>query len=469
VVGTVLIQRPKREANDVNEEGDDQEEHSQETSPNQQRHDDDSEHDGNSASSSSSSQDNRLSLRDELESVTIYCAGFCKIDSRWHNVDDYIKIYGPTHPHVLLLQEKFDAELLTQPKDTVCIWATNGMEALQLPERKAGRWHELSKHDDKDIFSFTFRVDLPHDLPHSLSTNTCRYYYVGNLLIKTKHSQQQQLLKRAFVVTTNPHATPSTSIVGTNSTQHIASTRVKFGSCLGMAHSNGLPCHLSASELARPNGQMTVKTQNRLIQQDVQTIRVRSDQGQPVCLLTVMGLQTLTPGNMLHLEWEFDKQPVVPCYFVAACLKGEERAVIETTSTTKCTQSFLVDTCHEWVEPNVTDTVAKSMLFDHSLCNVSTDIVQIRWWLQIDMTVDAKNGHDYQILTLQLPLHIRHEVMDEDEVLLEQEERVTPLTELLGLPEDPAFPVQDVYQDLKNVARILHGHLRQRNQNDKIQ
>ena len=36
----------------------------------------------------------KIDLRSMLESVTVYVAGFCRIDSRWHNVTEYNKMYG---------------------------------------------------------------------------------------------------------------------------------------------------------------------------------------------------------------------------------------------------------------------------------------------------------------------------------------------------------------------------------------
>ncbi|KAG7341149.1 hypothetical protein IV203_023100 [Nitzschia inconspicua] len=448
-----------------------------------------------------------VSLRDQLQSVTIVCAGFCKIDSRWHNVDDYRKIYGPTHPHLLqLCQTTFDADLLAQSSDTVCFWATNGMEALQLQERRAGRWknirtvHEVDVKDN--VLAYTFRVDLPRDLPHSLHATTCKYYYVAHLLIKT--SSQQQILKRPFLVTTDPYATAKSTLQQSqqqsSSPSMVPTTRVKFGTCLGMAHSNGLPCHLSASELARPAGQMTVKHNNnqnntsRLANNhDCQTIQIRNSQGQPVCVLRVMGLQTATPGCYLHLEWQFDKHPVVPCYQVSACIQGEERAVMENGTSTR-TRSILVDTCHDWVEPGITDTISKSLLLDNGvginsngtqvgmtedgfpLCGLQTDLVHIRLWLQVDITVDGEsssshstsnNNLEYSNLSLQLPLHVRHELVDEDELIVEQEDQVMPLTELLGIEDDPEFPVRDIRRDLKNLARTMQRHWT-RNETEKI-
>ena len=74
-----------------------------------------------------------------------------------------------------------------------------------------------------------------------------------------------------------------------------------------MAHSKGLPCHLSATEIHRPKGQMTVvqRDYNRSTQHDIQTIRVSNAQGRPVCVMTLIGTQTMTPGSKLHIQWDF--------------------------------------------------------------------------------------------------------------------------------------------------------------------
>jgi hypothetical protein len=428
--------------------------------------------------------DDGPSLREILQSVTVYVAGFCKIDSRWHIVSDYTKIYGKVHPYLMSLQDSFDADLFLQSEDTVCFWATNGLEVLQLPERREGRWDNEEMKRGNAVLAFTFRVDLPNDLPHSVNATTCRYFYSANVLVKMQ--TQQQVLKRNFLVTTDPDQAALPSSMTAASKQHHSSNtanmiitgRVKFGSCVGMAHSNGLPCHLSASEIQRPTGQMTVvqRDRNSSVQEDVQTMRVSNASGQPVCLMTLIGSQTMTPGSHVQIIWDFPKtfEKWIPCYQVSACIQGEEHAVFEDGST-KRSRTFLVDTCHEWVEPGITDSISKTMLFssnDMTLegtpCNLSTDIVKVSMCIRVDITVDGEpnaNGiiEDYHTLPLHIPCRIRHFLENEDELMEMEETRVVPLRELLGETEDDvAFPTKDILPDLKILATHMERHLRTR-------
>eukprot|EP00536_Pseudo-nitzschia_multiseries_P006319 jgi/Psemu1/192809/e_gw1.132.23.1 len=524
------------------------------------------------------------SLRSILESVTVYAAGFCKIDSRWHDYKSYTKIYGKEHPFIRQLQQgnnegdgnegRFDSDLLEQSEDTVCFWATNGMEALDLPERLAGRrWNNSetdfqrglggddddddddgnNKYKDKDkdkdngdtidasihndILAFTFRVDIPSDLPHSVYATTCRYFYTANILVKT--ATQQQILKRSFQVVTpasNSHSGEEDDHDDPTRTRARARTsaRVKFGHCVGLAHSSGLPCHLSATEINRPKGQLVVVQNQCLVQQyqhnnDVQTLRVSNASGRPVCILTVIGSQTLSPGSRVHLQWDFPNEfegPQtqkkngneknndneknngdlndnnnnsnnnpdeywIPCHQVCACLQGEEYAVYE-DGTKKRTQSFLFDTCHEWVEAGVTDRVSKTLWLNSSSgdgadgnsshyeggappCDLKTDVMEVSTWCRVDITVREReqetanantNGGGYHNLTLRIPCKVRdgssYSWKQEEQERMEQQ--VQPLDELLDIQTEntntntntaAAFPVNDIRSDLKTLSLAM--------------
>jgi hypothetical protein len=483
-------------------------------------------------------------LRSLLESVTVYVAGCCKIDARWHDCTNYTKIYGTTHPYVQQLREQFDAGLLEQNDDTVCFWATNGMEALDLPERSDGRrWKNnetdfqsgLRDYDDqvddsdnddgsteddgvssinRDLLAFTFRVDIPEDLPHSVHATTCRYFYTANILVKT--AREQQVFKRNFRVFASASA-PNDDSGHNLDTLTRAGARVKFGNCLGLAHSNGLPCHLSATEIHRPKGQLMVVQNHCLVQQyqrnnDVQTLRVSNTSGRPVCVLTVIGSQSMCPGSCIHLQWDFptnhdqnhdlsllqngdghhDNNDWIPCHQVCACLQGEEFAIYEDKSKNR-TQSFLFDTCHEWVDPGVTDRVSKTLWLSSSgdgsngntshfeggapPCDLKTDVMEVSTWCQVDITVREKpsnNAHNdtiptsgsggggFQNLSLRIPcrVRLRNSANDEQEEHDRMEQQVQPLNELLNIGnENIAFPTNDIRSDLKTLSLTMNEHV----------
>jgi len=400
----------------------------------------------------------------------------------------------------------------------------------------------------KDILAFTFRVDIPMDLPHSVYATTCRYYYTANVLVKT--ATQQQILKRNFrvvmpVFVGNNNNNNNNNYNNYNGRERNpgdelavqSSARVKVGQCLGLAHSNGLPCHLSATEIHRPKGQLVVQqsynhnhnnhNNNNNNYYDVQTLRVSNTRGRPVCILTIVGSQTLSPGSRVHLQWDFPKQfrqpqkqqPYnhrdnnnnnndnngdrddvrwIPCYQVCACLQGEEYAIYEDGSK-KRTQSFLFDTCHEWVEPGVTDRVSKTLWLSSSSggggsdgaegsvashfeggappCDLKTDVMEVSTWCRIDIAVceqeeTAGNSYNnnnassggggggaYNNLSLRIPCKVRHRssfncMQQQEQEMLEQQ--VPPLNELLDIEhKNEAFPIGDIRSDLKVLSLTM--------------
>eukprot|EP00934_Nitzschia_sp_Nitz4_P004803 Nitzschia sp. Nitz4//scaffold11_size288233//13775//15142//NITZ4_000727-RA/size288233-processed-gene-0.198-mRNA-1//-1//CDS//3329533933//4793//frame0 len=396
------------------------------------------------------------SLRDVLKSVVVYASGYCRIDPRWHNVADYTKIYGASHPCVQLLSMDYDAELLTTsaPEETVCFWATYGMELLELPERTLGAvW---SDSEMPELLAYTFRVDLPLDLPHSLNANSCRYYYTANVLIKTAHTQR--IIKTPFEVWANPSQPLGIPRSVQNQQRKqgngkkqavvIPGARVKFGICLGLAHSSGYPSALSATEIHRPKGPISVALPSR---PDVQTLRVSNARGQPVCVMTVVGATQLTPGSRIHLQWDFPERlstnkAWIPCHQVAACIGGEELALYEDGHTTR-TQTFVWDACHEWVDPGVTHRVSKTLILPADApCNLYTDIMELYVRCQVDITV--KENGEYNNLHIELPCHVVQKLPDPE--MFDEETKILPLSELLNeKPPKDSFAMDDIENELK--------------------
>ena len=465
-------------------------------------------------------------LRSLLHSVTVYVAGFCKIDARWHDCTNYTKIYGSTHPYLKVLRNKFDSKLLEQNKDLVCIWATNGMEALDLPERSYGRRWKNSETDfqrglfdndiddddsfegnlcvetenenpiNRDVLAFTFRVNIPGDLPHSVHATTCRYFYTAKVLIKT--ATEQQSISQNFQIFSAGSESNENS--RNHCIQNRSGTRVKFGNCFGLAHSNGLPCHLSTTEIQRPKEQLMVVQNCPVLQyqqkKDIQTLRVSNASDQAVCVLTVIGSQSMCPGSCIHLQWNFPRKfqrnrtlyhsqnhgnkhthDWIPCHQVAACLRGEEFAIYE-DGNKKRTQSFLFDTCHELVDPGVTDRISKTLWLSSNgvgnnentshfeggapPCDLKTDVMEVSTWCQVDITVEAgennirkEGGGDYQNLSLRIPcrvkLHKNSITAHDEHDRMERE--VQPLNELLDIgAENILFPTNDIRSDLKKLS-----------------
>lgn len=156
-----------------------------------------------------------------FQSAQVYVAGRCKVDDRWHNPVIYKKLYG-THPH---LKECMDIERKAcQTDDTVCFWATNVVNLLELEERDVGHWDEVNPkalvensgllHECEAIhyedaraegeaeelpleylhLAFTFRVDLPLDIPHSAVATCVRYSFSAVVSAKTASNEVRDLM-----------------------------------------------------------------------------------------------------------------------------------------------------------------------------------------------------------------------------------------------------------------------------------
>ena len=154
---------------------------------------------------------------------------------------------------------------------------------------------------------------------------------------------------------------------------------------------------------------------------------------------------------------------------------GEERAIYA-DGTTGRTKSIVFDTCHEWVDPGVTERVSKSLLLSlNAPCNLITDVMKLSLTCQVDITVkkDTNNNYyneQYDNLKMQLPCHVVHNL--EKEVDLEEEENtVLPLSELLlgnndnntnnnGGEEKNEFSTEDIVPDLKNLSLQVEERLR---------
>lgn len=140
-----------------------------------------------------------------FQSARLYVAGRCRVDGRWHNPATYKQIYGQIHPY---LKDHLDLETTTSDNSTFCFWATNVVNLLDLKERTVGHWKDVNPkamvqksgllreceaavYEDhcylpeestrvpleSQHLAFTFRVDLPLDIPHSAVAACVRYSY----------------------------------------------------------------------------------------------------------------------------------------------------------------------------------------------------------------------------------------------------------------------------------------------------
>jgi hypothetical protein len=88
---------------------------------------------------------------------------------------------------------------------------------------------------NNEVLAFTFPVDIPLDLPLSTNATTCRYYYLANVLIKTK--TKQQVIKTPFSAWINPHQPSGLPRLQQEKKDVVISGRVKFDTYNGKSAS----------------------------------------------------------------------------------------------------------------------------------------------------------------------------------------------------------------------------------------
>jgi len=194
-------------------------------------------------------------------------------------------------------------------------------------------------------------------------------------------------------------------------------------------------------------------------------------------------------NNNNNNDGDRDEVRWIPCYQVCACLQGEEYAIYEDGSK-KRTQSFLFDTCHEWVEPGVTDRVSKTLWLSSSggggggddgadgsvashfeggapPCDLKTDVMEVSTWCRIDIAVreqeetagNSNASGAYNNLSLRIPCKVRHRssfncMQQQEQEMLEQQ--VPPLNELLDIEhKNEAFPTGYIRSDLKVLSLTM--------------
>jgi hypothetical protein len=313
--------------------------------------------------------------------------------------------------------------------------------------------------------AFTFRADLPLDIPHSAIATCVRYSF--SVVVSAKTASNELLVVNAPFSVLTP-------LMGNSLAEKdlAKAPRVRLGNCTAMAHSSGLPCHVTASELHRPKGQTTVNRNANLLAMvasgNVQTLRIADPDGEPCCILTALGSQVMNPGGHLLLQFDFPST-WVPCHQVSACLQGEEIALYEDGSTNK-TRTLLMDTAYEMVESGYTERVSLSLYLPLDCpCTVLTDLVKMTVQCRIDLACEKAEG-GYSNLQFHLPIKVAHSPaadegkggsdFDDDDVT------GTPLDELVfgtealsHIDRDPLKASSFVTRDIRKDLKVLSLHM----------
>jgi hypothetical protein len=443
--------------------------------------------------------------RDLLDSLSWMVIGRCRLDPRWHKDSNYQKAF-----------DKRSAPVQDLPANTVCFWSTEPIELLDLKERAEGRWEDVKPKpihlpgrkrslksstssessfgsnlvflEDQQL-AFTFRFDLPSDLPHSVSATSCRYTYTILLCMRPNAAlnavEKLTWIEVPLRVLTADNPDPMSS-----APPHALAT----SQGQAVAHSSGLACHLTASELHQPTGQLTVHRHGAALFRHVrrhdprhlQTMRIADPESDlNVCVLTIVGASRLSPGSRLVLKLDFPRRQAasaanvgggdwLSCYQASACLQGEE-VVIQLNGSRKKARSLLLATAHERIDPVCTECACLPLMLPlDAPCSIQTNILEISISIRVDITVGNAKGDGYRNLQLEIPCRVVHGTSAYEEQENEgEEERPRAFLANRGGDDDDAndataaaaqpfdsrdphnFPTHDIHEDLKILSLAM--------------
>lgn len=366
---------------------------------------------------------------------------------------------------------KLPANDTAAPRPVPGVAVSSGAQPQQKNTTKHQQQQQQQRHKlhrrqlEREQLAYTFRVDLPTDLPHSVAVTPCRYYYTVLVRVHRKpkwslrpgpnnKNRRQQYRRPIWIQVPFTVLTETSTMTTTTNSRVMRSpraqddhgvtvgkgTRVQIGSCDAVAHSAGLPSEaVPATELHQISGQLTVHhhgaSHYRHIrpaysqqqhQNAIQTMRVSDTQGRPVAILTVMGAAVMCPGSRLLLKFSFpihDQPPRhhnnnndsddaddawVPCYQVCACLQGEEVAIHPNGARTRARYHVFGTAHSEVLDPAYTEQVCLDLTLPTTApCSLQTDVVDVAISCLIDITVGDRNApNKYSNLRLTVPCHV---------------------------------------------------------------
>ena len=191
-------------------------------------------------------------------------------------------------------------------------------------------------------------------------------------------------------------------------------------------------------------------------------MRVADPAGQPVGILTMIGVSSLCPGSRCMLKLDFPMQQIqsswVPCFQISACLQGEEFAIYKDGSRRRASV-LLLDTAHQVVDPVCTECVCLDLILPHDApCSMQTDLCEISTKCLVDITVGTTTGGaKYNNLRLEIPCNVVHAVQG-SECEEDQEELPAGLAAVqamhfeLGDNQKNVFDTSDILEDLKGLS-----------------
>jgi hypothetical protein len=189
-------------------------------------------------------------------------------------------------------------------------------------------------------YALTFRLNLPEDVPPTITAECVKYFYSAVLVVTTT-DEDIIIMDYPFAVLTRN----SSNTITRPQSRHSSSTRVHIGELYAMAHSSFLPCKLSPIEalgdkqlhvLANPPACSIVSRMTA--ERRTSTHRLQNENGSLCAWLTLVGVGgPIAPGTRLGMIVRFPtvadndvgESGIVPCHRVCCALVGEEYALCE--------------------------------------------------------------------------------------------------------------------------------------------
>lgn len=354
------------------------------------------------------------------------------------------------------------------PKDLLTPQPLDVPKEEDVPKMEVSRdlQRALSKKDvAQTLMSYSFSLDLPANLPPTITATSCRYYYtvLHRLRFKQNGSHEESLSWKecpfSILTTDDEHETVDE--------ENLVSSKPQI---TAVSHGDTLLCTLKTTEIHDSSGlgQLTVHSNGPTMfrpvslgsTRDCQSMRVSDPSEKPVSVLTVLGATKLSPGGRLLLQFDFPDMDKVgnswaPCYQASACLQGEEMALQRENRKTlpkrNRARKLLLSTAHEYVDPACTDRVCLTLLVPSDApCSVSTEILDISFWCAVDLTVGSSNGSSiggHQNLRLEIPCTLGHS-KSAFESQLNEDERVDDIVD----ESVDSFYSEDIRRDLRQLS-----------------
>ncbi|KAL3758503.1 hypothetical protein ACHAWU_008257 [Discostella pseudostelligera] len=277
--------------------------------------------------------------------------------------------------------------------------------------------------------AFSFRANLPPDIPPTMSAECVKYFY-SVVLVVTTVDGKLLVSHCPFTVLTSDSRHSNQQ----QSSQPTSVTRVHIGNLCAIAHSTALPTYITSTEASNAtSSKLTLVTSCRDVpEQRTSTHRIEDGKGRLCAMMTLVGIGgPLTPGTRLGIRIQFpisdgdetgDGVGVIPCHRVCCALVGEEYAVHEVSGGDNPskgkkrvkTRNYVFDSAYEMVEFGYTEAISMGLVLPLNCpVTVKTDLVEVSVTFKVEFTVRSTNEINsdagLEVIRLDLPCEVVHD------------------------------------------------------------